>query len=96
MTRRRALCPSPCGSYTVRIHRDRIIVNCAICGDAGRLSPNGARSLATELRGPLGRFQTTAPRAERLRLASLLTAAAGKLEARRAKLLAVAIRRGLV
>lgn len=94
MTRRRALCPSPCGSYTVRIHRDAIVVNCAICGDAGRYAPNAARSLATELRGPLGRFQTTAPRAERLRLASLLNAAAIKLEARRAKLLRAAIRSG--
>jgi len=80
MTARRAIrCPSPCGGYIVEIVRDRIAVNCAICGPCGRFTPTGARKLAGELRGPLGRFQTTAPRAERLRLAALLGEAATKL-----------------
>jgi hypothetical protein len=80
---RRPLCPSPCGSYTVRIENDRIVVNCAMCGDAGRYAPAGARRLAAALEGPLGRFETTAPRPERLRLAKLLRVAAAKLTARR-------------
>ena len=80
---KRSLCPSPCGSYTVRIENDRIVVNCAMCGDAGRYAPAGARRLAAALEGPLGRFETTAPRPERLRLAKLLRAEAAELEARR-------------
>jgi len=83
MTRR--LCPSPCGSYTVRIENDRIVVNCAMCGDSGKYAPAGARRLAAELEGPLGRFQTTAPRPERLRLAKLLRASALELEAKRGR-----------
>jgi hypothetical protein len=82
MTARAIKCPSPCGGYVVEIVRDRIVVDCAICGRAGRFTPTGARALARELAGPLGRFQTTAPRAERLRLAANLKAAADKLQGR--------------
>jgi hypothetical protein len=85
MATRAIKCPSPCGGYVVEIVRDQIAVDCAICGPCGRFTPTGARKLAAELAGVLGRFQTTAPRAERLRLAKLLKAAAGTLEARRAR-----------
>jgi len=83
-------CPSPCGGYVVEIIRDCVAVNCAICGPAGRFSPSGARRLAAELAGPLGRFQTTAPRAERIRLAELLRKSATALEC---QLMAAAARR---
>lgn len=79
----RPLCRSRCGGYIVEIIRDRIVVECGICGPAGRFSPSGARKLATELRGILGRFQTTALRQERFRLAALLLEEATELEARR-------------
>jgi hypothetical protein len=85
-------CPSPCGGYTVEIARDRIVVECAICGPAGRFTPTGARRLANVLRGPLSRFETTAPRAERLRLGELLRKYATVLEAQR--MAAAARRRG--
>lgn len=84
MTRRRCLKgrPATCGGYTVAIAGGRIRVRCQVCGPTAALSPNGARRLAAALAGPLGRFQTPAPRAERYRLAGLLRAAARAVEGR--------------
>lgn len=64
-----------CGGYKVSVARGRVIVRCRVCGTS-TFSRTGARRLAAILRGPLGRFETRAPRGERLRLATLLTAVA--------------------
>ncbi|MDB4956567.1 MAG: hypothetical protein JWO36_4136 [Myxococcales bacterium] len=65
-----------CGGYRVTIRRGRIRVRCGVCGPAQNYSPRAARFVADWLTGPLGRFETTAPREERFRLAELLVEAA--------------------
>lgn len=69
-----------CGGYEVDRIGGKVIVQCARCGPCGTFPPEGALELAAVLVGPLGRFETTAPRAERLRLAELLRAAAAPIE----------------
>lgn len=58
-----------CGGYRVSVSRGRIIVRCRACGPS-TLSKTGARRLAAVLGGPLARFETKAPRADRLQLAA--------------------------
>lgn len=67
-----------CGGYRVRVVRGRIVVYCRDCAPRS-LARTAAVRLATRLRGVLGRFETPAPRAERLRLAGLLDRAAKRL-----------------
>ncbi len=84
--------PLGCGGFTVDIKAGGtarrpsttfwIFVNCQRCGNYDRFSALEARALAAVLAGPFGRFETPAPRAERIRLAGLLTAAAEDLAGR--------------
>jgi hypothetical protein len=67
-----------CGNYRVRVNRGKVRVHCGVCGYCGEIPPLGARRLASRLMGPRGRFEIYAPRAERQRLAGLLTAAADR------------------
>lgn len=76
MSRRSRRSGPRCGGYRVTRRGGRILVRCAVCGPCGRLTAAGARRLAAQLRGLFGRFETTAPRPERLRLADLLERAA--------------------
>lgn len=82
-TKTRRLCRRPCGGYTVAIRRRRIYVTCGVCGESGPFSVSAARTLARRVEGLLGRFETPAPRAERIRLAGLLRSAANVIESYR-------------
>jgi hypothetical protein len=73
-----------CGDYDVYVTAGgKIGVTCGSCGFAGSYTVHGARRLAATLAGVFGRFETNAPRPERLRLAKLLRERATALEAAR-------------
>jgi hypothetical protein len=56
-----------CTYKPVRVVRGEIVVTCHLCGPSEVKRPI---ALAKALEGPLGRFETSATRDERLRLAS--------------------------
>lgn len=67
-----------CGDYRVSIARRRVVVWCRACR-VSTFSRTGARKLAEVLAGPLGRFETRAPREERQQLAQDLRRVARRL-----------------